>query len=49
VDSGHELAERRGGSVQIEAAEGCLRLLHIPEGRSDYTTPAETLRLHGLD
>jgi predicted transposase YbfD/YdcC len=23
--------------------------LHIPEGRRDYTTPAETLRLHGLD
>ena len=23
--------------------------LHIPEGRHDHTTPAETLRLHGLD
>ena len=23
--------------------------LHIPEGRRDYTAPAETLRLHGLD
>jgi hypothetical protein len=23
--------------------------LHIPEGRRDYTTPAETLHLHGLD
>jgi predicted transposase YbfD/YdcC len=23
--------------------------LHIPEGRRDHTTPAETLRLHGLD
>jgi predicted transposase YbfD/YdcC len=22
--------------------------LHIPEGRRDHTTPAETLRLHGL-
>ena len=25
------------------------RYLHIPEGRPDHTTPAETLRLHGLD
>ena len=23
--------------------------LHIPEGRRDHNTPAETLRLHGLD
>jgi hypothetical protein len=23
--------------------------LHIAEGRRDHTTPAETLRLHGLD
>jgi hypothetical protein len=23
--------------------------LHIPEGRRDHTTPAETLHLHGLD
>jgi len=23
--------------------------LHFPEGRRDHTTPAETLRLHGLD
>ena len=23
--------------------------LHIPEGHRDHTTPAETLRLHGLD
>lgn len=23
--------------------------LHIPEGRRGHTTPAETLRLHGLD
>ena len=23
--------------------------LHIPEGRRDHTTPAETFRLHGLD
>jgi hypothetical protein len=23
--------------------------LHIPEGRRDHTTPAETLGLHGLD
>jgi hypothetical protein len=23
--------------------------LHIPEGRRDHTTPAETLRLHDLD
>jgi hypothetical protein len=23
--------------------------LHIPEGRRDHTTPAETLRLHRLD
>ena len=24
-------------------------LLHVPEGRRDHSTPAETLRLHGLD
>ena len=23
--------------------------LHVPEGRRDHTTPAETLQLHGLD
>jgi hypothetical protein len=23
--------------------------LYIPEGRRDHATPAETLRLHGLD
>ena len=23
--------------------------LHIPEGRRDCTTPAETVRFHGLD
>jgi hypothetical protein len=23
--------------------------VHIPEGRRDHTTPAETLRLHGFD
>jgi predicted transposase YbfD/YdcC len=23
--------------------------LHVPEGRRDHTTPAESLRLHGLD
>ncbi len=23
--------------------------LHIPEGRRDHTTPAETLPLHGFD
>jgi hypothetical protein len=23
--------------------------LHIPEGRRDHTTPAETIRLRGLD
>ena len=23
--------------------------LHIPEGRRDHTTPADTLRLHDLD
>ena len=23
--------------------------LHIPEGRRDHNTPAEALRLHGLD
>ena len=22
---------------------------HVPEGRRDHTTPAEALRLHGLD
>jgi hypothetical protein len=23
--------------------------LHIPEGRRDHTSPAEALRLHGID
>ena len=31
-----------GVAVTFDAA-------HIPEGRGDHTTPAEALRLHGLD
>jgi predicted transposase YbfD/YdcC len=33
----------------ITAAVKDAGYLHIPEGRRDHTTPAETLRLHGLD
>jgi predicted transposase YbfD/YdcC len=33
----------------ISAAIKDAGYLHIPEGRRDHTTPAETLRLHGLD
>ena len=33
----------------ITAALKDVGYLHIPEGRRDHTTPAETLRLHGFD
>ena len=33
----------------ISAALKDAGYLHVPEGRRDHTTPAETLRLHGLD
>ena len=33
----------------IRAALKDAGYLHIPEGRRDHTTPAETLRLHSLD
>jgi hypothetical protein len=37
----------RQNSQNRNTPEPCY--LHIPEGRRDHTTPAETLRLHGLD
>jgi hypothetical protein len=33
----------------ISAALKDAGYLHVPEGRRDHTTPAETLRLHGFD
>ena len=35
--------------VAIIAAIKDAGYLHVPEGRRDHTTPAETLHLHGLD
>ena len=40
------LATIRAGII---AAIKDVAYLHVPEGRRDHTTPAETLRLHGLD
>jgi hypothetical protein len=50
-------ASRTGGGpanlatirAAITAALKDAGYLHIPEGRRDHSTPAETLRLHGLD
>lgn len=36
-------------SAAVIAALKGAGYLHIPEGRRDHTTPAKTLRLHGLD
>jgi predicted transposase YbfD/YdcC len=55
---GEDTAASRTGSgpvnlatirAAITAAIKDAGYLHIPEGRRDHTTPAETLRLHGLD
>ena len=58
VTFGEDAATSRTGSgpanlatirAAIIAAIKDAGYLHIPEGRRDHTTPAETLRLHGLD
>jgi predicted transposase YbfD/YdcC len=58
VSFGEDAATSRTGSgpanlatirAAIIAALKDAGYLHIPEGRRDHTTPAETLRLHGLD
>jgi predicted transposase YbfD/YdcC len=58
VTFGEDAAASRTGSgpanlatirAAIIAAIKDAGYLHIPEGRRDHTTPAETLRLHGFD
>jgi predicted transposase YbfD/YdcC len=58
VSFGEDAATSRTGSgpanlatirAAIIAAIKDAGYLHIPEGRRDHTTPAETLRLHGLN
>ena len=58
VSFGEDTATSRTGSgpanlatirAAIIAAIKYAGYLHIPEGRRDHTTPAETLRLHGLN
>jgi predicted transposase YbfD/YdcC len=58
VTFGEDTASSRTGSgpvnlatirAAITAAIKDAGYLHIPEGRRDHTTPAETLRLHGFD
>jgi hypothetical protein len=58
VTSGEDAVASRTGSgpvnlatirAAITAAIKDVGYLHTPEGRRDRTTPAETLRLHGLD
>jgi predicted transposase YbfD/YdcC len=58
LTSGEDTAAGRTGSgpvslaairAAITAAIKDAGYLYIPEGRRDHTTPAETLRLHGLD
>jgi predicted transposase YbfD/YdcC len=58
VSSGEDASASRTGSgpvnlatirAAIIAAIQDAGYLHIPEGRRDHTTAAETLRLHGLD
>ena len=51
---GEDTATNRSGSgpVNLAAIRAAIKdagYLHIPEGRRDDTTPAEALRLHGLD
>jgi len=43
------LASELVARAAITAAIKDAGYLHIPEGRRDHTTPAEALRLHGLD
>jgi hypothetical protein len=50
--AGGAFAGTRGlvvGGVLIVVATPVAGFAFIPEGRRDHTTPAETLRLHGLD
>ena len=47
--TGSGLANRATIRAAIITAIKDAGYLHIPEGRRDHTTPAETLRLHGLD
>jgi len=57
VSFGEDAATSRTGSgpanlaiiAAIIAAIKDAGYLHIPEGRRDHTTPAEAIRLHGLD
>jgi predicted transposase YbfD/YdcC len=58
VTFGEDTATSRTGSgpanlatirAAVTAALKDAGYLHIPEGRRDHTTPAEALRLHGLD
>jgi predicted transposase YbfD/YdcC len=58
VTFGEDTATSRTGSgpanlatirAAITAAIKDAGYLHVPEGRRDHTTPAETLRLHGFD
>ncbi|MGH3200600.1 MAG: ISAs1 family transposase, partial [Streptosporangiaceae bacterium] len=58
VSFGEDTAATRTGSgpvnlatlrAAITAALKDAGYLHVPEARRDHTTPAETLRLHGLD
>ena len=58
VTFGEDAATSRTGSgpanlatirAAVIAALKQVGYLHIPEGRRDHTTPAGTLRLHGLD
>ena len=58
VSLGEDAAASRTGSgpatlatirAAIIAALKDAGYLHVPEGRRDHTTPAETLRLHGFD
>jgi len=47
--TGHGPANLATIRAAIIAAIKDAGYLHIPEGRRDHATPAEALRLHGLD
>ena len=47
--TGHGPATLATIRAAITAAIKDAGYLHIPEGRRDHATPAEALRLHGLD
>jgi len=47
--TGHGPANLATIRAAVTAALKDAGYLHIPEGRRDHTTPAETLRLHGFD